>query len=111
MGKQELNQSHRLLISGCDSWHKQLMNKILKTRSISHPVNVIKVNLTDADAGIHTNYTALLAVVASIQLSIARAMSILLVLTLPGTRETGLASLCVCVMLTISSLLLFSARG
>lgn len=78
--------------------------------SISHTVNV-KVNLIDADAGIHINYTALLPVVASIQLSIARAMNILLALMLPGTRETGLGNQCVCVMLTISSCLLFEAHG
>ena len=79
--------------------------------SISHPVNVIKVNLIDADAGMHINHTALLLVVAGIQLSNARAMSILLALMLPGTRETGLESRRVCVMLRISSFLLFEARG
>lgn len=78
---------------------------------MSHPVNVIKENLIDADAGIHINYTALLPVAAGIQLSIARAMSILLALMLRGTGEIRLASQCVCVMLTISSCLLFKARG
>lgn len=86
-------------------------NEILKTWSIGHPVNVIKVKLTDADAGIHANYTAPLPLVACIQLSIAGAMSILLALMLPGTRETGLASRCACVTLMISSCLLFGAHG
>lgn len=100
-GKQELNQSCSFLLLACDLLHKQPkelnINHVMG--SISPPVNVIKVNIIHADAGMHINYTALLRVVASIQLS----MSILLALMLPGTRETGLARRCVCVMSTISS--------
>lgn len=78
--------------------------------TLSWPVNNIKVNVIDADVGIHTNYTSQLPVDARIQLSIAGPMSVLFALMLPGIRESGLASRPICVMLTISSCLLFEAR-
>lgn len=59
---------------------------------VSHTSNVIKVNLIDADTGIHTDYAAQLPGAASIQLSITRPFSILLALMLPATTDTGLAS-------------------